>query len=363
MADDAQDKTEQPTAKRREDAKDKGQVAKSQELNAVAVLISAILAFKASSSFFGHVLNNFMITTYHESSNMQLTVQSLPGQMIGFMKVFAALVLPVMGFILIAAVVSNVAQIKFIIAKKAINPDFKKINPLSGLKNMFSSRSLVELVKGILKILILAVISYYVLNKYRYEFLILPHRTVGEIVSFLGQVIYDLSFKVILALLVMAFADFGYQRYKHEKSLKMSKEEVKEETKQYEGDPHVKSKIRSKQKEVAFRRMMQEVPEATVVVTNPTHLAIALKYEPTSNMDAPKVVAKGKLKVAERIKRIAHDNGVPVVENKPLARSLYEICEIGMEIPVEFYQAVAEILSQIYQNDPRNLPRLGEVNG
>ncbi len=360
---DGQERTEQPSPKRLQDAKDRGQVAKSQELNTVAVLITGMLAFKAGSALFASTLNRFMITTYHESSFMEITVQSLPGQAIDFMKVFATLIMPVMGFIVVAAVASNLAQVGFFIAKKALTPKFSKINPMSGLKRIFSARSLVELVKGLLKIAILGLISYWVINKYRDAFLFLPHRTVSEIVSFLMEVLFDLTLKVGVALLLMAIADYAYQRYEHIKSLKMTKEEVKEEFKQYEGSPVIKKRIKEEQIKLTRSRMFQQVPEATVVVTNPTHIAVALKYDPQTSADAPQVIAKGKLKIAERIKQIARDNDVPVIENKPLARGLYESCEIGMEIPVEFYQAVAEILSQIYQTRRAKMPKLGVANG
>jgi len=360
---DTQDRTEQPTQKKLDDAKDRGQVAKSTEVNSVAILIAAMLAFKAGSGLFGRTLNGFMITTYHESSFIQITSQSLPGQMMIFLKVFATLVLPVMAAIVLAAVGSNLGQIGFMVAKKALIPKFSKINPFSGIKRMFSSRSLVEMLKGILKIIILGLIGFWVLDKNKELFLILPHQTVAQILHFLGDMLYEMTLKIGIALLAMAAADYAYQRYQHIKELKMSKEEVREERKQYEGDPKIKERIRSEQMRLARTRMFQDIPEATVVVTNPTHIAIALKYEPHSSSDAPKVIAKGKRKVAQRIKEVAREHNIPVIENKPLARGLYEACEIGMEIPMAFYQAVAEILSQIYQQNRQQMPQLGEVNG
>ena len=179
----------------------------------------------------------------------------------------------------------------------------------------------------------------------------------------MGSLIYELVFKVGIALLIMAIADFAYQRYANIKGLKMTKQEVKDEHKQYEGDPKLKGRIRGKQMEMARQRMMQDIPEASVVVTNPTHIAIALKYEPENKVDAPKVIAKGKEKLAQKIKEIARNNDVPIVENKPLARSIFEICEIGDEIPVEFYQTVAEVLTQVYQSNKSKIPLLGELNG
>ena len=358
-----EDKTEQPTGHRLEEAKDKGNVAKSRELNSVAVLIAGMIGLKATSGFFSKTINRFFVTTYKESSFMEITVQTFPGQVLDFMQFLAMLLLPVFVLIVLASLAANIGQVGFIFAKKALTPDFKKINPLSGLKRMFSARSLVEMLKGILKIAVLALIGYWVIAKYESAYLLLPNRSVSEIIGFLGTVLLDLTVKVGIALLVMAIADFAYQKYEHIKNLKMTKQEVKDENKQYEGDPMVKGRIRSKQQEMARQRMMQEIPEATVVVTNPTHIAVALKYEPETNVDAPKVIAMGKDKLAQRIKQIARDNDVPVIEDKPLARSLFDACEVGDEIPMELYQAVAEILTQVYQANKKKVPLLGELNG
>lgn len=361
--DDAQEKTEQPTGRRREEAKDKGQVAKSQELNSVAVLIAGMIAYKALSDMFGNTILQFMRTTYIESSFMQITVNSFPAQLIGFMKVIALILLPVLLIVLFGALVSNVAQVGFMVAKKVLIPDFNKISPLSGIKKLFSLRSIVELLKGILKITILALVSYSVITKHQDSFAFLAYKSASEIMAALGFVLIELTFKITLALLVMAAADYAYQKYEHEKSLKMSKQDVKEENKQDEGSPEVKGKIKSLQLQATRRRMMQDIPEASVVVTNPTHIAVALKYEPKSSSDAPKIIAMGKNKLAQRIKEIARENDIPVIENKPLARSLFKSCEIGMEIPAEFYQAVAEILSIVYQSDSKRMPAMGGLNG
>jgi len=364
MADDSSgDRTEQPTARRLDEAKEKGNVAQSKELNSAIIMLTAMITLKASAGYFARTINRFFVTTYHESSLMEITIQTLPGQMHDYLEFMAMLLLPVLSAITVAAVVSNVGQIGFMVAKKAIKPDFQKLSPLNGIKKMFSARSLVEMLKGILKIVVLGFIGYWILKKYEHGFLMLSNLTALEIFSFLGGVLFDLSLKVGIALLIMAAGDFAYQRYAFIKSLKMSKQEVKDETKQYEGDPKVKKRLRSKQFEMGLMRMMQELPEATVVVTNPTHLAVALKYDPKSSADAPKVVAKGKDKLAERIKKVAKEHDIPILENKPLARGLFEACEVGMEIPLQFYQAVAEILSQVYQKNKSKIPLLGELNG
>ncbi|NOX89245.1 MAG: flagellar biosynthesis protein FlhB [Calditrichaeota bacterium] len=363
MADTAQERTEKPTPRKRKEAREKGNVAKSTELNSVAVLITGIVTLKICITSFGGSFNEFIVMIYHESSLMELTPQTMPLLGLTVIKIFAMITLPVLLSIMLAGFVINFVQVGPLFANKALQPDFKKINPFSGIKRMVSPRSLVELIKGLLKIGIMAFVAYLVINKHIDEIYEVVYLSAGEVIVRLGSLLLEMSVKATVVLFIMAVADFAYQRYEYEKGLKMSRQEVKEESKQYEGNPLIKSAIRSKQMQMARKRMMNDVPEATVVVTNPTHIAIALKYEPQSKSDAPKVVAKGKMKLAERIKKIAREHGIPVIENKPLARGLYEACEVGMEIPVAFYQAVAEILTQVYQTDKKRLPNIGEING
>ncbi len=363
MAETAQERTEQPTPRRREEARQKGNVAKSSELNSVVVLFTGILSLKLTMASLGNSLANFLTTIYQDASTMDLTAASIPYLTFTTLKVLALLTLPVLLSIAVASVVINFVQVGPLLATKALKPDFKKFNVFSGIKRMFSPNSLVELLKGFLKIIIMAIVSYFVIDKYLDEINNYAYLTVGEQIKLLGDLFLELSLKAGLVLLIMAIGDFAYQKYRYEKSLKMSKEEVKEEAKQYEGNPIIKSAIRNKQLSMARTRMMKEVPEATVVVTNPTHIAIALKYEPKNKQDAPVVVAKGKLKLAERIKQIAKEHGVPIIENKPLARGLYEACQIGQEIPMAFYQAVAEVLSEVYKKQKSNLPDFGAING
>ena len=363
MAETAQERTEQPTPRRREEAREKGNVAKSAELNSVVVLFTGIISLKLTMAAYGYRMGDFLIAIYQDASTIDLTAETIP--YLGFMtlKVFAFLTLPVMLSIMVAGAVINFVQVGPLLSSKALKPDFKKMSPLNGIKRMFSLNSLVELIKGNLKILIVALVSYLVIDKHLGDINNFAYLSVEEQINLLGMVFLEMSVKVGIVLLVMALADFAYQKYQYEKSLKMSKQEVKDEAKQYDGNPQIKSAIRSKQMQMARMRMMKEVPEATVVVTNPTHIAIALKYEPKSKQDAPVVVAKGKLKLAERIKSIARKHGVPVIENKPLARGLYEACEVGQEIPMAFYQAVAEVLTQVYKMNKNKIPELGELNG
>lgn len=364
MAEDqGQDKTEQPSARKLEEAVEQGNVAKSRELNSVAVLVGVMIAFKAFSGYTANALKGFMTTTYQEISFISITVESLPKQTLLVLSVLAKVTLPIILVVLVFAMAANYAQVGFIFAKKALLPKFSKINPLSGLKRMFSAQSLVELLKGIIKIVILAFISYLVIRKHIPEYIALPAHSAGEITSFFISILFEMTLKITIALLVMAVADFAWQKYDHLKQLKMTKQEVKDEMKQQEGNPLVKSKIRSLQLSRARSRMLKAVPEATVVVTNPTTYAVALKYDPKSSSDAPRVVAKGMRKLAERIKKIAAENQIPVIENKPLARGLYDTCPVGSEIPMAYYQAVAEVLSRIFLKNKNKMPRIGAING
>jgi flagellar biosynthetic protein FlhB len=209
-------------------------------------------------------------------------------------------------------------------------------------------RSIVELVKNVIKLIIVSFVAYLTIKGQMREMLLLNSAPVGGLLLFVLKLSYTVIMRIVLVLIVLAILDYAYQRYEHEKNLKMTKQEVKDERKQLEGDPQVKSRIRRIQIEMARRRMMREVPKATVVVTNPTFIAIALRYEP-EEMDTPVVVAKGKRLIAERIRQIAADAGVPIVEDKPLARAMYDKVEIGDRIPVEFFTAVAEILAYVYR--------------
>lgn len=361
---DGQEKSEQPSGKRLEDAREEGNVAKSTELNSVAVIVAALIVFKMFSGFFGRTLGGYLRFMYSQSSLFHLTSNSLTVILAKSMQTFALVVGPIILGALFLAIVSNVGQVGFMISPKALKPKFDKLNVYKGLKQLVSSKAMVELVKGVLKIFIIGYIGYLVVTKHYAIYLVLPHHSVLEIAGFLGDLLYEITYKVAIALFVLAIGDFAYQRYENIKGLKMTKQEVKEESKQAEGDPLVKGKIRQAQQNMARNRMMGDVPEATVVVTNPTHYAVALKYDLSKKEDAPRVVAKGKNLIAQKIKKIAAENEIPVIENRPLARSLFASCDVGSEIPGELFQAVAEVLSQVYQADRTKYRKMsGALNG
>jgi len=347
-----QDKTEQATPRRREDARDKGQVARSQDLNSVAVLLGGLVMLKMFGPRAIKGLVDFSVYIYRNLSTLEFTITSIPLQFYQYLNyivgTFAIILIGIGAF----PIISNLAQDKFRIniAKKALEPKFNQLNPIEGFKKMFSMNSLVELIKGIFKFAIVGFVAYTVIKKYldTNQFWAMYNSSVTELGSFFGKIFFEIGFKAAAVLLILGLADFGFQMYQNEKKMKMSKQEVKDERKQFEGNPEIKGRMRSIQRQLSRSRMMSDVPDATVVVTNPTYIAIAIKYEPQEKHDAPKIVAKGKRKVAERIREIAKENNIPIIENKPLARGLYEFVEIGMQIPFEFYQAVAEVLAKVY---------------
>ena len=343
-----QEKTESPTAKKRSDARNDGSVAKSPEVNSVFVLLLGIMLLRITGAGMLNDINSFIrhcieLTSITDMSDLRL--MELGRSAITFL---IKIILPFAGTIMIAGILANIIQVGFMFTTKPLVPKFSKINPLKGLKQKFSMTTLVELAKSILKVSIIGYVAY-VTVKAEYELLVmLAETSLMSIWDFLTAATFTIFIRICIVLLIIAVLDYSYKRYEHEKKLKMTKQEVKDENKQMEGDPLVKGRIRSLQREMARRRMMGEVPKATVVVTNPTHIAIALLYEPEKN-DAPLVVAKGKQLIAQQIKKIAAEHGVPTVEDKPLARAMYDKVEVGFPIPAEFFTAVAEIMAYVFK--------------
>ena len=353
----AQDKTEQATPKRQEDAKDKGNVAKSQDLNSVVLLFAGIFGLSYTSDEILGAFTGLARNVYNNSAYMDLTKDTVAFYASEFLKVFLTIAGPVLLMLLFAGLIINYVQVGFIFAKKALSPKFEKISPAKGLKRMFTMTKLVELAKGIAKIALVAYVAFYVLRSHIDEFWLLAFDTVPGTMSYLGAILFEMTVKIGLLLIVLGVADFAYQKYDHNKNLKMTKQEVKEESKQYESNPEMKGKMKSAMLQASRSRMLQVVPDATVVVTNPTFIAIAIKYDPVLKTDAPKVLAKGKRKMAQKIKDIAKANNIPVIENKPLARGLYDYAQPGSEIPVFFYEAIAEILAEVYKMNKSKAPR------
>jgi len=344
-----QDRTEKATPKRRQDARKKGQVAQSREIPSVMILMMSLGVFFFAGSWMFWNLADFMSSTLRSSA--QLLIADIPDTTVFVLQTARAIfkiLLPLLLVVFVAGLAGNVVQSGFLLSSEALAPKWTKLNPASGLKRLFSLRSLVELVKSITKILFVATVAYLMIKQDLDLIPTLTQQSVLDIFAFAARVAFKICFNVCLALVLLAILDYAYQRWEHEKSLKMTKQEVKDENKQTEGDPKVKARIRSIQMETARQRMMAAVPEADVVITNPTHLAVALRFD-GARMIAPQVIAKGAGYVAERIKQIAAENDVPLVEDKPLARALYKIVEIGNTIPADLYKAVAEVLAYVYR--------------
>lgn len=342
------EKTEKATPKKRQDSRKKGQVAKSQDVNTAIVLFAAFfLMFFLGESMKNIVLDLFRIS-FNEYIGMPLTEASVQTIFIQMVLKSAYLVIPVMGAALIGGILSNYIQVGFLFSTETIHFKLSKINPISGFKRIFSWRALVEFIKSILKISIVGFVVYLVVSTRFDDILILSQKSIDDALATIANIVVVTGLIVSIVLLILAVLDYFYQKYDFEKNIRMSKQDLKDEYKNIEGDPLIKSRIKQRQREMAMQRMMQEVPNADVIITNPTHYAIAIKYD-ESKTDAPFVVAKGVDFIAQKIKLIAKENDVVMVENRPLARALYDQTEIGQVIPEDFFKAVAEILAFVYK--------------
>jgi len=341
----AGEKTEKATPKRREEARKKGQVAKSIELNsAVLLFVTLIFFYFNANSFKDTAIYSF---TYFLNLPYHISLNNVGSLYLDIMKILFMFVGVFFVLIVIVALLVNVAQTGIMLSFEKLNFNLEKLNPINGIKNLFSLRALGELAKSILKIIIIFSIMYFFIKAKYKSWLNLTDQPINVFAVVLAKNMFAITFYLVLFMVFLAILDYMYQKYIFERSIMMSKEEVKEEFKQMEGDPKIKAKIRKMQMELARRRMMENVKTADVVITNPTHVAVALKYD-QSKMNAPKVVAKGLNEVALRIKELAIKNEVVIVENPPLAQSLYKQAQIDKEIPVELYEAVAKILSYVY---------------
>ena len=342
----AGEKTEEPTAKKRADARKKGQVARSQEVNSAFVLLVGFFGLKL---LWDSIYVSIATYTTYVFSNLNQTVdtENILRIFINIVLVLAKTAFPIMIFIMIIGLAINFFQVGLNFNTESIEFKLDKLNPINGFGRIFSKRSLVELVKSFFKILVIGFFLYRFIHE---QILAMPQFMFFDLTTSLtlvAEIIFQMSFIVIGVIMIMAFMDFGYQKWQTTQDLKMSKQEVKDEMKQTEGDPQIKGKIRQKQRQMAMARMMKEVPKADVIITNPTHYAVALAYE--QGMIAPTVIAKGQDLVAQRIKEIGRETRVPIIENKPLARTLFATVEVGGSVPQELYQAVAEVLAYVYR--------------
>ncbi|MGN7356026.1 flagellar biosynthesis protein FlhB [Paenibacillus sp. SAF-054] len=344
----AGEKTEKATPKKRQDTRKKGQVAKSQELSGSIVLLASFLSLLMFGGFIKEHLVELFRDVFINRMNTEISIGNVMSMSMKYGIEILILLAPLFATTVVIALVANVAQVGFMLTGESLKPKFSKLNPIKGFKNIFSVRSLVEFLKSIFKIVIIGLLVYQTLSGALPQIGKLSEMNIEKTFHFVASLTMNLGLKIGAALFIMAILDYLYQKYEFEKSIKMSKQDIKDEYKKMEGDPLIKGKIRERQRRMAMQRMMQEVPKADVVITNPTHFAVALKYD-GSQMEAPQIVAKGQDFVALRIKEIAKDNGVITMENRPLARALYQRGEIGDAIPADLFQAVAEVLAYVYK--------------
>jgi flagellar biosynthesis protein FlhB len=342
------DRSEQATPKHRGEARRKGQVAKSQEISSEAAIISGLVALAWLGPAMGNQLLDLTTGLFKNLPGHQVDLARIAPQMVGSTFPVIETLGMWMGILTLGALVAGFSQVGFEFADEALNPQWNRLNPISGLKKIFSWQSAIKAFFSLIKLgLIVYACRGTVQTVIQADAL---NRTTSpmELVNFLMEASLSLGWRVALVLGLIAAADYAYQKWNHERSLKMTKEEVKEEGKQSEQNPQIRGKIRGLMRQRHKERLSQAVKSASVVITNPTHVAIALKYD-RSSMEAPRVVAKGLRLMALRIKELAKENGVPMVENKPLARGLYKHCRVGAQIPSNFYQAVAVVLAQVYR--------------
>ena len=349
MADNDQEKTEEATSKKIEDAKKDGNVPKSQDFAGFITLFVAIFAVILFLGFLGDQF--FALYNYYQSLiGQEIDSKLLYDIVLVTMLRALLMILPITFCVIIAGILANAMQFGFIFTTKPLEPNLNKINPLKGLKNLFSLKKLIESIKMIVKVTLVFGVGFYLFLNFIKE---LPHTIFLPMIAqleWLKEKMIILAFVMLIVLFVIGLADLLIVRFQYFKDLRMTKQEIKDEYKQMEGDPQVKSRIRRLQMEASRKRMMQNIPEADVIITNPTHYAVALRYDKTKEK-APIVLAKGVDFLALRIKDIGIKNGVKIIENPPLARELYKLCDINDMIPAELFRAVAEVLSFVYMSD------------
>jgi len=356
------DKSQEATPHRRQKAREQGQVARSQDLTSAALLLGSLLAIL----WMGRKVINLLFDLTREQLGgeawLETDIATVSSHGIGIVNAIAVVYLPLLGVILLLAVMSNVLQIGFMFLPEKIALDPSNISLFKGFKRIFSLSGVVRLGFGIIKIGIVAVIAGLSLYGKRDEILALSAMSIPQIAWFLPKILLWTAVDIAVALFLLAILDFAYQRWKHEQDLKMTNQEVREEMKDLQGDPQVIARRRAVQRQLVLNRLSSAVPKADVVITNPTELAIAIQYD-TEKMLAPIVVAKGSGVIAQRIRRLALEHDIPVVEKKPLAQALYKQVDINHPIPRDLYAAVAEVLAYVYQLKGKSVPVPPDTRG
>lgn len=347
------EKTEQPTAKKLSDARRNGQVAKSKEIASALGMLAFFLLLK---QYIGSIGNSFLmgfsavysqIPDVIKSYNGDVPAAAITTLLRSMMQQLGLIVAPVLLVGYLVAFLSDIVQVKWSPTTKPLRPKPAKLSPVNGFKRLFSANSLVEFLKSIVKLVVIGYVVYSYLKDRIGQIFLLYDIALNQAIGLIGEIVIDMGLRIAAVYMVIAYIDYRYQKWKFNDDMKMTKQEVKDEYKNMEGDPQVKGKQKQRMREASMRRMMQQLPEADVVITNPTHYAVAIKYDP-DKYDAPYVIAKGEDFLAQRIKDVAKENHIEIVENKPLARMLYANVEIGELVPPELYQAVAEVLAFVY---------------
>lgn len=358
MPDSAQEKSEPATPRRRREARDQGQVARSNDLTAAVVLLAGLIALNYTARPIVTRLVEAIRFCLGTTDPSMILPDSVPRLGLTVATTLAYVILPILLGLMAASILVGVAQAGWNPTLRPVTPSLSKLNPIGGLQRLFSTQSLVQLAMNLLKMTIVGFVAYQTLMD-RYALVIsavgMHHWT---IIGLLGELLFSLGIRLAIVLLILGIIDYVYHRYKFEKDLRMTKEEVKEEFRSMEGDPHVRQRRRKVQVDLATQRMRSAVPKANVVVTNPTELAIALQYD-EKTMAAPRVVAKGQGFMAAQIRKIAIEHGIPIVERRPLAQALFRQVEVGQEVPPAFYRAIAEILAYVYELTGKTPRRTG----
>jgi flagellar biosynthetic protein FlhB len=349
------DKTELPTDRRRTQAREQGNIARSTDVTAAALLLAAAGAFyfvgPSSSEAMARLMRGTLTADPWLTLSQPVAIH-IAWELAGAL---ATVVLPLMGLVLLGSLAVNLFQTGFLWAPEVLELKFERINPLQGFQRLFSLSSVVRLVGSLLKISAVAWVAYLYLTSHREQFLTLPQQDAALILVTTGRSIIELSFFLALTLVALALLDYGYQYWQHEQELRMTKQELREELKEMDGNPLVRQRRREAHRKLAEGRQLGEVPTADVVITNPTHIAVAIKYDP-AEMPAPIVVAKGMGEIAAQIRRIAGEHGIPIIERKPLAQALYKQVKIGHPIPLEMYEVFVEILAYVYRLTGKKAP-------
>ena len=340
------ERTEAPSAKRREDFRKKGQVAQSKEVQTAALFTVMLLFWIFYMPTFWRGLTDLLASIWQSIHAVDLTPQSTMNIFIFLLQKSGVLLLPLFFLVLLIGFFSSFLQFGWLLTAQPLIPDFTKLDPIQGFGRIFSRRSVIELIKSLLKVLLISWVSITTVMDHFAEALVLIDTSTTLTLVFLARVSMLILAKICAVMILIAILDFSFSKWEMEEKMKMTKQELKEEFKETEGDPHIKAQIRAIQQQMARKRMMAEVPKADVVITNPTHISVAIRYD-SGQMDAPVIVAKGADHIAMKIREIAREHDVPLVENPPVARLLHKL-DLGATIPEELFRAVAEILAHVY---------------